>query len=146
MRGAALALILCGAALVAGCGEEGPPDEGRADQAATALTIEVTADGSAGDPTEAMIAEVACPGDAAAVCNAVAALPDDPAAEIPPQTPCTEIYGGPDELTVAGTLRGRPIDATLTRVDGCEIERFDRFGPLLEALFPRYQPGSALGA
>ena len=129
MRGAALALILCGAALAAGCGAAAPTDEGGADQAATALTLEVTAAGSAGDPTEA-----------------VAALPDDPVAGIPPQTPCTEIYGGPDELTVAGTLRGRPIDATLTRVDGCEIERFDRFGPLLEALFPRYQPGSALGA
>ena len=60
------------------------------------------------------------------------------------QTPCTEIFGGPDIATIQGTLRGEPVEAELTRANGCEIERFDRFTPMLRELFPGYRPGSAL--
>ena len=55
-------------------------------------------------------------------------------------------YGGPDVLKVEGTLNGGTIDATFTRANGCEIDRFDRFVPLLQELFPDYQPGGAIGA
>jgi hypothetical protein len=37
------------------------------------------------------------------------------------------------------------VDATLTRANGCEIERFDRFAELLAQLFPDYEPGASLG-
>ena len=148
MRRAALALILCGAAIGAGCGEDSPggdpdsPDDG----SATELEITVSVDATAPDQAEAMVAAVTCPGDEAAVCDAVAAIPDDPGAPIDPATPCTEIYGGPDSMTVEGTLRGQPIDAVFSRENGCEIERFDHFADLLKVLFPSYQPGSAIGA
>ena len=57
---------------------------------------------------------------------------------------CTEIYGGPDEVTLEGTIGGEPVDATFTRANGCEIDRFDRITPLLEELFPDYKPGASL--
>ena len=57
-----------------------------------------------------------------------------PFALAPPRKPCLEIYGGPAVARVTGTLRGRPIDATLTRVDSCQLDRWER----VEYLFPRY--------
>ena len=49
-------------------------------------------------------------------------------------------------MVLAGTIDGEPVDARLTRANGCEIERFDRFAKLLMQLFPDYEPGGALGA
>jgi hypothetical protein len=140
---AALALIAGIAILVAGCGEEDQASD-PSSAPETQLTVSVDADGPG--PGEALTAEVACPGDPAPVCGAVDALPADPGEPVPPQTPCTEVYGGPDALTVNGTLRGEPITAGLSRENGCEIERFERFKPLLSELFPDYSPGSELGA
>ena len=61
-----------------------------------------------------------------------------------PGPACTEIYGGPDTLSIKGTIDGEPVDATFTRANGCEIERFDRFAELLKELFPDYRPGAAI--
>ncbi len=35
---------------------------------------------------------------------------------------CTEIYGGPDEAFITGEIDDQTIDATITRVNGCEID------------------------
>lgn len=43
---------------------------------------------------------------------------------------CPEVYGGPDTATVSGVWRGRPVQASFSRVDGCEISRWDKLGPL----------------
>ncbi len=130
---------------LAGCGEgDGTTTSAGSGSPATELVITVSADGRPGDPAEAAVATVSCPGAESGACDAIAALPDDPGAPVPPETACTEIYGGPDVVTIEGTIEGEPIDAELTRVNGCEIERFDRFAPLLEVLFPDYEPGSAL--
>jgi hypothetical protein len=40
-------------------------------------------------------------------------------------------YGGPATARVTGWWAGRPVDATFDRSNGCEIERWDRFVPLL---------------
>lgn len=46
--------------------------------------------------------------------------------EGPPQDRvCTEIYGGPDEARITGSLADRPVDVTITRVDGCAIDDWD---------------------
>ena len=140
--GAALAFLGCLA--LAGCGDDdGAADSGGQGEAATELTITLDPDGRGG--AAALEAAVSCPGDDAPVCDAVGTLPADPAAAVPPQTACTEIYGGPDTVTLAGSIRGEPVDATLTRANGCEIERFDRFAKLLSQLFPDYEPGALLG-
>ena len=100
-----------------------------------------------GDSAET--AEVRCSGDGAGdppgACEAVAALPDDAADPVPQGVACTQIYGGPDVVTIEGALRGEDVDAVLTREDGCAIERFERFLPLLEELFEGYRPGRSIG-
>ena len=123
--------------LIAGCGDD---DSSYSPIEETELTITLY-DGGSGEPGER--AEVSCPGANApqAACRAIEELPEDPAAPVPAGTPCTEIYGGPDVVTIEGTLQTEAIDARLTRENGCEIERFERFGPLLAALFPDYEPG-----
>jgi hypothetical protein len=135
----AIALSLAGAA---GCGgdDESSPAE------ATELAITLDADGPGGESAET--AEITCPGANAPpqACAAIRELPDDPAAPVPLDTPCTEIYGGPDVVELEGTLEGEEVDAELTRENGCEIERFDHFLPLLAALFPEYEPGASIGA
>lgn len=131
--------------LLAACGDDEDGGDGGSDQGgATELEIAVDPDGEG--KLEPLTATVECEGGETddPVCAAVEELPDDPGAPTPPDVACTELYGGPDVLTVKGTLRGAPIDAEMTRGNGCEIERFERFTPLLAALFPDYQPGSEL--
>ena len=65
-------------------------------------------------------------------------------APIDPQTPCTEIYGGPDEVVAGRNDRRRAGQHDPHPANGCEIDRFDRITPLLEELFPDYEPGASL--
>jgi hypothetical protein len=51
---------------------------------------------------------------------------DSPFARPPRDALCTEIYGGPAVAEITGIRQGRRIDAQFTRVDGCEIARWDR--------------------
>jgi hypothetical protein len=52
-------------------------------------------------------------------------------APIPPDTACTEIYGGPQRARVVGTVTGKYIWATFVRTNGCEIDRWQRISPWL---------------
>jgi hypothetical protein len=45
---------------------------------------------------------------------------------VPPNTACTEIYGGPSVVIVTGVVDGRPVWAKLRRDNGCQIARWDR--------------------
>jgi hypothetical protein len=65
---------------------------------------------------------VSCPGDAR--CDRLEQLPSKAFDPVPADLACTQIYGGPDEARVRGTLRGQAIDATFKRTDGCEIARW----------------------
>ncbi len=71
-------------------------------------------------------------------------LPDPPAAcaaltkggarylpEVPKDVACTQIYGGPEKARITGTWEGRPVDATLSRTDGCQIARWNGLAGLL---------------
>jgi len=66
-----------------------------------------------------------------AALAALAAL-SDPFAPVPPNTPSTTIYGGPQIATVTGTWRGIPVDATFTKSGGAEMHRWELVGPLLD--------------
>ena len=110
----------------------------------TDVIVTLDVDGKGGEPPQQQV--VTCPGGDKDVCDAIADLPPDPAAEVPPGSACTQIYGGPDTLVLQGRINGEPVDGRLSRGDGCEIERFDRFVPMLQALYPDYEPGAALGA
>jgi hypothetical protein len=67
----------------------------------------------------------------ARACAALAAL-KAPFAPTPKGSVCTEVNGGPAVAYVRGTFRGRRVEATFNRSDGCEIERWNR----VRVLFP----------
>ena len=75
---------------------------------------------------------------------AVAEIDVDALDPVSPDTACTEIFGGPDTASLQGTIEGEEVDVDLTRANGCEIERFDAAVPLLQALYPDYEPGGSL--
>jgi hypothetical protein len=94
-------VALAAAALLSGCASD---DQAADPGPASEITVTLDADGRGGDDPQ--VAPVTCPGGEASVCDAVAALPNDPTAPVPPRTACTEIFGGPDTLAITGTLRG----------------------------------------
>lgn len=67
--------------------------------------------------------------DPAAACAALAAA-DQPFDPVPPGTMCAQIYGGPQTATIDGTWRGRPVRASYSRVDACEIARWNALAPV----------------
>ncbi len=132
---------VCAGLAIGGCGADDDAEPATEPGAtATELTVTLDADGPGGEAerTETVSCE---PGSR---CTEIEPITTPDFAPTPPDTACTEIFGGPDTVTIEGTLRGEPVDAQLTRANGCEIERFDRFTPLLRVLFPGYQPGASL--
>ncbi|MFJ9827007.1 SSI family serine proteinase inhibitor [Streptomyces sp. NPDC101160] len=56
---------------------------------------------------------------------------DDPFAAVPEGQMCTEQYGGPATAHITGTWQGRTVDARFSRVNGCEIDRWENLRPVL---------------
>ena len=136
----ALTLAAALALLVAGCGDEDDDGDDAAPGGSTELTVTLDADGPGGEQPQ--IEQVSCePRVDGSPCARLAATDLAP---LDPATPCTEIYGGPDEVEVEGTIDGQQVRATLSRANGCEIERFDHLTPLLQELFPGYKPGESI--
>ena len=52
-------------------------------------------------------------------------------APTPSDTMCTEIYGGPETATVSGSWSKKKIRATFSRINGCEISRWEKISLLL---------------
>lgn len=108
------------------------------------LVITLDPDGPGGE--DPMVEDVGCDeNETEDVCAEAGALDADDVAPVDADAACTQIFGGPDELTIEGTLGDEGIDVQLTRANGCEIERFDAALPLVQAVFPDYEPGSELG-
>ena len=63
---------------------------------------------------------------------------DDPFAPTPADTMCSQEYGGPAVAEIEGLYLGETVDAHFSRVNGCEIERWDKY----DFLFP-VEPGPA---
>ena len=55
----------------------------------------------------------------------------DPFAPVPQDQMCTQQFGGPATARITGTWRGRQIDATFDRSNGCEISRWHTLEPVL---------------
>lgn len=130
-------IALVALALLSACG--GDDDSTAAAGGPTALEVELW---PAGEGQGASVtATLTCdpPGgdlpDPAAACAALAAEADA-LGPVPPDTACTELYGGPEQARITGTLDGEPVDASLSRANGCEIDRWERLLPLL----PAYEP------
>lgn len=123
--------------------EQTRPADGDDTYAVADLTIEVT------HPEEGTVTyRLSCLGDTASIddtgpdvsaeaacrqltdIDAVALVVDGP----DPDRICTEIYGGPDEAHITGTLDGQPVDLVVDRADGCGIDDWDRtLGDVLPA-------------
>lgn len=88
------------------------PDEG-----AKASTYKLTCDPVGGDHPQA---EQAC----AALAKAGTSIFD----AVPSGQACTAIYGGPQTAKVTGTLEGEEINASFSRENGCELDRWEKLG------------------
>lgn len=76
--------------------------------------------------------------DAATACRDLLAAVQtgDPFAPVPPDTLCTQVFGGDAVVEVSGVVLdadGTPVDVAgrFSLTDGCEIDRFDRMGAVL---------------
>ncbi|GAA1911265.1 SSI family serine proteinase inhibitor [Streptantibioticus ferralitis] len=68
--------------------------------------------------------------NARAACDRLDAL-DGPLGPVPHDQMCTELYGGPQTARITGTWRGRHVEDTYTRTDGCQAARWQRMEPVL---------------
>lgn len=96
------------------------------------LTV-VVDDGAGGSTTSTLTCEPTG-GDlpnAQQACEQLAAAGAAAFAPVPADTMCTQVYGGPQTATVTGTAGGAPVEATFSRVNGCEISRWDAVSALL---------------
>jgi hypothetical protein len=122
--------IVAACLVVAACGDD-EPSEPAGSAAATELTVTVWPQGKGGPKRER---RVECPGPA--VCRELSVRKLAP---VPRDVACAELYGGPDQARVTGTIDGRRVDAEFNREDGCQITRWDENVALLGR--PSNRPG-----
>jgi len=135
-RPAVLLVAALAAATLSACGSEGGSDaapgdsSGDASSATTSLTIVVTAT-EGGEPSTYELTCDPVGGDhpqAEQACAAVAKAGASVFDPVPADQSCTMIYGGPQTATVTGTYEGKDVDASFSRQDGCEIDRWEKLG------------------
>lgn len=103
----------------------------------TSLTITYLED--AADPTDRVHWTLRCGPTGgthprrAAACRELSRLGFGAFRPVPPDMACAELYGGPQVAIVTGRVSGRRVWAKLTRVDGCQIDRWERVPSLLPA-------------
>jgi hypothetical protein len=114
--------------VLAGCGSGGSDESGAASK--TSLTISV------------VVAEGATPKVMRLTCNPAGGDHPQPAQAcavlakagakvfkpVPKGQVCSMLYGGPQTATVKGTYDGSTVDATFTRTNGCETDRWEKLG------------------
>jgi hypothetical protein len=131
---AAVAMVLT---FAAACGSEHAAAGGTTSSAAStpppsvSLTIEVRPGAHAPaqhwtltcDPAGGTLA------NPAAACAALTRV-SDPFAPVKQGMMCPMIYAGPQTATIQGTWHGKHVNATFSRVDGCQTERWSRIAPV----------------
>lgn len=122
------------AVVLGGCGAEDSADAPPASVSPaprTELTVEVRAEPGASAVVWTLTCDPAggAHPDPQAACRALAAA-DKPFEPVPAGAVCTQIHGGDQTARVTGTWRGARVDARFTRLNGCEIDRWQRVAPL----------------
>jgi Subtilisin inhibitor-like len=119
-----VSLIGCFGLLMAGCGSlGGSSDSGGS--APTDLTITVWPQGPSGPSREWTLQCDPGVGSLPDAAKACASLTAELLRPLPPDTICTQIYGGPQTARVQGRFEGRDVDVRYGRANGCEIHRWD---------------------
>ena len=118
-------LVVCGA---------GSSAASTSDTPSTQLTIRYWSEGIGEGPAKTWTLRCNPAGGtlvrSAAACRKLAEL-GNPFARPRADLMCTQQYGGPDEVQITGTYRGRRIWVALSLTDGCQIARFKRLGFLI---------------
>jgi ABC-type phosphate transport system substrate-binding protein len=126
-----VALLACLAALgVVGCGASDEQAASPPSVADLTVTVDADGDGSRQPQTTTVKCDTA---DASKACRAADGMDAKTFEPVGDMVACTQQYGGPETATVKGTLHGDAIDAKFSRVNGCEISRWEAAAPLLEA-------------
>ena len=118
--------------LLGSCGSDdgdGDPPPAAGERGAD-LTVTVRPEGADG-PVRTRRIRCARLGAEPASCRRLAGLRPAQLEPVPRETICAQIYGGPAVARVRGELRGKRVDASFERSNGCEIERWDRNRVLL---------------
>ncbi|WP_051427273.1 hypothetical protein [Arthrobacter sp. H20] len=130
-----------------GCGAESGGTSPTAPEPSASASAEPAADSqltvvvTAGDGVEPITYELACTNgepvgeseleDPAAACEVLMAHGDVIMAEPDANVMCTQMYGGPETAVVTGIVDGDEVNATFSRQNGCEIDRWAMFEPVL---------------
>lgn len=133
-----LPLLLLVALAGAGCGSSGG-ETTREARTAVAITVWPKGQGRGTARTAQLVCDpiVGSVPDPAAACAALVSSAGRAALEpVPADAMCTELYGGPAEARIVGSIDGAPVDARLSRVNGCELGRW----AALQALLPLHVP------
>ena len=129
MRWLTLPLLL--AAALAGCGNDDPTPSAAKNGQLAELVVRVDDDGArGGDAPRELRLSCAKPTDSSA-CGAAAEVSEADLQKNPGDMACTQVYGGPEEATITGMLRGAAVDASFKRTDGCQIARWNGVKDLL---------------
>jgi hypothetical protein len=120
--------LLALAGLLAACGGADKPS-GPAGIAS--VVVRVDPDGARG-PKPARELRLTCtkPQQSQA-CGAAAGISATDLRPTPKGIACTQIYGGPQTATIVGVIRGQQVNARFSRVNGCEMRRWDGVADLL---------------
>jgi hypothetical protein len=131
VRLVATAAVCALLALAAACGDD--DDDGtRPSDPVVSLTVVVWPEGPDGrEERRRIVCESLGAQAAKPRCRQLAGLEKSQLDPVPPETACTQIYGGPAVAQVRGTLPGGRVDTRFNRTNGCEIERWDRNRVLL---------------
>lgn len=127
--------VAAAALALAGCGAEEPtgaPPTGVSPAPRTELTVEVRDKPGASPVVWTLTCDPAggTHPEPQAACQALA-VADRPFQPVPSGAVCTQIHGGDQTARVTGTWRGTEVDARFTRLNGCEIDRWQQVAPLL---------------
>lgn len=116
-----------------------PSDPATTDNASADALLSIVL--TIGEDAEPVTYELACEagapvGDSAlpdpsAACDVLAINGDLIMAEPADGAMCTQLYGGPETAVVTGTLDGKAVNASFSRENGCAIDRWAMFEPLL---------------